>query len=142
MAYELWSLDTRNIVGDYDSEEAALVVVNDALEAHGREAVIDLALAHEDRRGRTRLIAQGDDLIARAQAAAAPAPRALGFKGAGKIPSLGTVREAARSGAWAFKKAAGKKIERSVSGKAVHPAPSGKAGPKHKPPEKAKSKRD
>ena len=73
MAYELWSLDTRNIVGDYESEEAALVAVSDALRAHGREAVIDLALAHEDRGGRTRLIAKGNDLVARAQAAATPA---------------------------------------------------------------------
>lgn len=68
MAYELSSTDTRNIVGDYETEAAALTVVTNALRTQGRAAVVDLALGYEDRRGRTRMIAAGEELIARSRA--------------------------------------------------------------------------
>jgi len=43
--YELWTLDTGNIVADYESEADALAEVQENGAAHGREAVSDWALA-------------------------------------------------------------------------------------------------
>lgn len=70
MAYELWSTDTRNIVGDYETEDAALMVVSNARRTQGRAAVVGLVLGYENRHGQTQMIAAGDELIALAEAAA------------------------------------------------------------------------
>jgi len=66
MAYELWDTETRNIVGDYETEGEALAIVRDVLRLDGQDAVASLALAHEDRSGRTRIVAIGRDLGNRA----------------------------------------------------------------------------
>ncbi len=70
--YGLWDLETGNLVGAYDTEDAALAVVRRSVEQWGRESVADLALARESR-GRTRALAEGDALAERALAAASEA---------------------------------------------------------------------
>jgi hypothetical protein len=75
--YELWSLTSHNLVGDFASEAEAFAAVRAAYAEHGPEYAAGLALGHEDRRGRTRPIAQGATLVERALAAtpaAAPSP--------------------------------------------------------------------
>jgi hypothetical protein len=70
--YALWDLETGNLVGAYDTEDAALAVVRRSIAQCGRGSVVALALARESP-GRTRNIAQGEALADRALAAG-PAP--------------------------------------------------------------------
>ncbi len=44
MHYELWDTETGNLVGEYDSEDAALAVVRDAQRLHGPDALTALTL--------------------------------------------------------------------------------------------------
>lgn len=67
MAYELWDTESRNIVGDYATEQHALVVIRDVVGSDGQEAAESLALTYEDASGRTTVIAVGADLAARAR---------------------------------------------------------------------------
>jgi hypothetical protein len=67
MAYELWDTESRNIVGDYATEQHALAIVRDVAEIDGQEAAESLALAFEDASGRTTVIAVGAELAARAR---------------------------------------------------------------------------
>ena len=77
MTYELWDTKTRNAVGGFDSEAEALAVVREAIRRHGREYANMLVLGCEDDDGESRSIAQGQELAARAEAAAAVTGRAL-----------------------------------------------------------------
>src|SRR5688572_28150372 len=71
MPYELIELSTGNMVGYYDSEEAALRVVADTIRRHGREAVATMAMGFDAQDGRGYAIAEGDALAERAHAALA-----------------------------------------------------------------------
>ena len=64
MIYELWNTRTRNLVDSFSTEAAALSAVRKIIEANGPEYARHLALAQEDSRGKTRLIAAGTDLVA------------------------------------------------------------------------------
>lgn len=65
--YELWTLDTGNMVADYDTEADALMEVRAYIDAHGREAVADWALARNGDTGSDfQRIADGDALAERA----------------------------------------------------------------------------
>ncbi len=77
MNYELWSLSSRNIVGDFETEAAALRAVAAIVRQQGHDAALDLLLGSEDTAGRSQRIAQGQDLVDRALAAspASPVPR-------------------------------------------------------------------
>ena len=66
MNYELWSLSSRNIVADFETEAAALQAVAVIVQQQGRDAALDLLLGVEDDDGRSRPIAQGQDLVDRA----------------------------------------------------------------------------
>ena len=66
MSYELWSLSPRNIVADFETEAAALQAVAVIVQQQGRDAALDLLLGVEDDAGRSRPIAQGQDLVDRA----------------------------------------------------------------------------
>jgi hypothetical protein len=66
MHYELWHMPSGNIVNTFESEADALVVVRRAYEQNGREAGEAFALGTEDRRGRSRQLAAGALLLARA----------------------------------------------------------------------------
>ena len=71
MTFELWDTRSRNAIGGFDSEAAALAVVREAIEDHGRGAVSHWLLGSENADGRSKIIAQGDALADRAQAAEA-----------------------------------------------------------------------
>lgn len=65
--YELWTLDTGNMVANYDTEAAALAGIRRYVEAHGREAIWDWALARNgDNESDFQLIAEGNALAERA----------------------------------------------------------------------------
>lgn len=62
--YELWTLDTGNMIADYDTEADALAEVQTYVAAHGREAVSDWALARSgDTESDFQRIAEGDALV-------------------------------------------------------------------------------
>jgi len=66
MHYELWHMPTGNLVNTFERETDAIVVVKSAYEQSGREAGESFALGTEDRRGRSRQLAAGPDLLVRA----------------------------------------------------------------------------
>ena len=72
MHWELWDTETGNLVGDYDSEDAALAVVRDAFYRLGPASIAPLALGveHDDEGGvddDLPPVLQGQDLVARVQ---------------------------------------------------------------------------
>lgn len=67
MAYELWNTQSRNIVGDYGTEQLAMAMVREATEIGGQDAAESLAPAYEDANGRTTVVAVGAELAARAR---------------------------------------------------------------------------
>jgi hypothetical protein len=68
MHYELWHMPSGNLINTFDRESAALAIVRRAFEQDGRAAGESFALGTEDRRGRSRQIAAGADLLVRALA--------------------------------------------------------------------------
>jgi hypothetical protein len=72
MAYEVWSTVAGSILGGYDTEDAALAAVRTAVERYGPAYGDGLALAYEDRSGRSRPIAQGAELVRRAMGVQEP----------------------------------------------------------------------
>ena len=66
MHYELWHIPSGNLVNTFECEADALVVVRRAYEQNGRQAGASFALGTEDRRGRSRQLAAGSNLLARA----------------------------------------------------------------------------
>lgn len=76
--FELWGKDSRSILGAFDTEEAALAAVREALDRHGRAYAETFAVIREDARGRSRLLGEGATLVEDAVrgAAARPAIRA------------------------------------------------------------------
>lgn len=47
MHWELWDTETGNMVGDYATEAAALMIVRDAMRRHGTAIAATLALGAE-----------------------------------------------------------------------------------------------
>jgi ribulose bisphosphate carboxylase small subunit len=74
MAYEVWSVPSGSLLATYASEAEALADVRAAFAEHGEEYVRGLLLGHEDRRGRSHLIAEGEALVQRALQAKATSP--------------------------------------------------------------------
>jgi hypothetical protein len=66
MHFELWHVPSGNLVHTFDEEAEALAVVKRAFEQHGRDAGESFALGTEDRRGRSRQVAVGAELLERA----------------------------------------------------------------------------
>jgi hypothetical protein len=67
--FELWDMDTRNLVGTYETQEAALDIVRKTVRRHGHKHAESLALGTEDSRGNVRPIAAGQVLTDLASAA-------------------------------------------------------------------------
>lgn len=72
MHWELWDTDSGNMVGDYDTEADALVIVRDAVRRHGRAVAETLALGaeYDDEAGsddELPPVLSGGELIARAE---------------------------------------------------------------------------
>lgn len=49
--YELWEIDTRNMIFASESEDAVLAVVREFLNEDGEQAAIGLVVLRDDRRG-------------------------------------------------------------------------------------------
>ena len=68
--YELWDLDSGNMIGDFDSEAEALAVVHDLVEVNTPSFVDLLSLGCTSDDGTFRIVAQGRPLAVRADRAA------------------------------------------------------------------------
>ncbi len=66
MLYELWEISSSNLIGAYDTEEAALEVVREAAANHGRRYLATWALASVAPDGETTTLARGTALASRA----------------------------------------------------------------------------
>ena len=66
MYYELWDVETRNLVGEYDTEVEALAFVREVVSVVGEEAASRFALGGQDREGGGAAIADGAELVQRA----------------------------------------------------------------------------
>lgn len=62
MYYELWDLETGNMIGDFDTEAAALAMVRELLAANTPDYAEALALGRTGDDGETQLIAEGGAL--------------------------------------------------------------------------------
>jgi hypothetical protein len=65
--FELWDTETDSLVGTYDTEAEALAIVRSSIRTYGLVSVEHLALGYEDKRGRTTLVAFGQELADRAE---------------------------------------------------------------------------
>lgn len=79
-AYELWDLQTGNMIDAFHTEQDALAAVRDAVGRHGRAYVESWALAHATVR-KVRALAEGVTLIERAFDAVPAETRATGTGG-------------------------------------------------------------
>jgi len=64
MAYALWDVESRNLVGDYETELKALTIIENAFKLYGLDSILPLALEAEDEAGDIILLAEGEGLIA------------------------------------------------------------------------------
>lgn len=65
MPYELWNRESANMVGEFDSEDNAFIVLREMVAAHGPSVVLAWALAYEDQDGETHPLAIGEELLHR-----------------------------------------------------------------------------
>ena len=77
MTYDLWDVESGNIVNTFETEREALSVVRTLLELNGPEYAQSLSLGYEDDDGSMRIVADGDDLASRAENASTTKPVAL-----------------------------------------------------------------
>lgn len=67
MIYHLWNMDTASMVDRFFTADAAFCAVREAAERHGLPYVVAWALELEDDQGAITVIAEGLDLLNRAQ---------------------------------------------------------------------------
>jgi len=75
MIYDLWDVETGNIVDTYPTEADALAAVRDLLADNGPDYAQALSLGRVDERGQITLIAEGEELT---RLAALPVARPRG----------------------------------------------------------------
>jgi len=63
MIYELWHTPSANAMSEHPTLAAALGAVREVFETQGERSVGEISLLELDRRGRTRLIAEGAQLL-------------------------------------------------------------------------------
>ncbi len=73
MRYSIWETESGNVLGEFDSEVAALLAVLDAADLHGPEYVETFALVG-DQNGTLKGIASGSDLLKLAHQRCPPSP--------------------------------------------------------------------
>ena len=61
--YELWDIQTGNIVGSFATEDEGIEVVRTLLDSYGRAYAADLSLSRRDDDGVARVVAMGDQLL-------------------------------------------------------------------------------
>ncbi len=62
VSFELWDLQTHNVITAFADETAALIAVEEAAQCHGQDYARSWALIRDDDDA-TVLVAQGDDLL-------------------------------------------------------------------------------
>ena len=77
MIYDLWDVESGNIVNTFETERDALHAVRTLLELNGPGYARALSLGYEDDDGSMGIVAEGDDLAARAATSATARPAAL-----------------------------------------------------------------
>jgi hypothetical protein len=70
MSFEIWEMQTGNLVASFAREEDALALVRDAMNDHGESYIATLALVREDDDGQSVTVATGYALVERARIAA------------------------------------------------------------------------
>jgi hypothetical protein len=73
MTFQLWDIESANLLGSYETEAAALEIVRKTIDNHGREAIDGLMLLREAAHSRRTTIAEGAKLADRAFAKTSPA---------------------------------------------------------------------
>ena len=63
MTYELWDMDSRNLIGGYDRKRDALDAVRKNVRQHGEQVVRGIALISIGPRGKGHVVAEGDELL-------------------------------------------------------------------------------
>jgi hypothetical protein len=71
--FQLWEAESANLVGSYPTEEAALIVVRNVIDKHGREALDTIVLLREGADGRLSKVAEGSELADLALTPTSPA---------------------------------------------------------------------
>ena len=61
--FQLWDIESANLIGSYADQESALAIVRHALDLHGAETVSGLSLLRQDDRGRLIKVAEGEELV-------------------------------------------------------------------------------
>jgi len=69
MFYDLWDLDSGNMIADFDSEVEALLFIHDLLDANGPSLAGTLSLGFNGDDGSFRIVAQGRPLAVMADRA-------------------------------------------------------------------------
>lgn len=69
-SFELWDQESRNLMGDYGTENEALVAVGKAVSTYGSDYADSIVLLRIGPRGGVKRIAAGADLAERAKEAA------------------------------------------------------------------------
>lgn len=64
MIYELWHTSSGNALSEHRTLPAAIAAVREALARDGDRAVDGLALIELDERGKTKVVAEGADILA------------------------------------------------------------------------------
>ena len=77
MAYDLWDVDSGNIVNTFETEQEALAVVRTLLDVNGPEYVQALSLGYEGDDGSMRIVAEGDRLASMLAESPPPTPERL-----------------------------------------------------------------
>ncbi len=73
MMYQLWDMESANLLGSYASQEAALDIVRQAIQKHGPEAIATLLLLREDADGQLTDLAESTALVELALSRTTPA---------------------------------------------------------------------
>ena len=74
MSYDLWDVESGNIINTFETEREALHVVRTLLDLNGPEYAQALSLGFEGDDGSMRIVAEGDELAARAAQASTTKP--------------------------------------------------------------------
>lgn len=74
MIYELWDIESGNLVGAFETEVEALAMVREVIDLHELSYADALALVRDDDRADVETLAVGAALVARAKATHAEQP--------------------------------------------------------------------
>ena|SRR5688572_10988490 len=81
--FELWDERSRNLMGDFESEQEALLVLSQALQKHGFDYADSIVLIRVGPRGGLKRVASGTELARRARKATDPERVRQGLKSSG-----------------------------------------------------------